>query len=347
MDVRNERRTVVHLLIVSLCVGLTLAATAGAQNVVVKMATLVPQGSAWYTTLQEMAQAWQTVSGGRVTLRLYPGGVAGDDGDVVRKMRLGTLEGGVLSSAGLADVDRSIFALELPMGYTDYDEFNAVLDKMSPQLEKIYADKGFVLLAWADAGWVHFFTKSPVRTPDDLKALKLFAWAGDDFAVELWKSSGFKPVPLPSTEISTALQTGLVSALPTTAQAAVLLQWYTHAKYMTDVNWAVLLGAIVVLRTTWERIPADLRPALLKAAQDAGAKARAQTRESAVSDVEAMKKRGLTVVHLDAAALEAWQRAAEGAYPNLRGKYVPAVVFDEALKLRDEYRKGAAGKATR
>lgn len=347
MNVQTKRRTVVAILSASMCLGFALAPRVSAQNIVIRMATLVPQGSAWYTTLQEMGQAWHTISGGRVTLRLYPGGVAGDDSDVVRKMRLGTLEGGVLSSIGLADVDRSVLALELPMGYASYEEFDAVLDKMSPELEKIYADKGFVVLAWPEAGWVHFFTKSPVRTPDDLRALKLFAWAGDDYAVELWKSAGFNPVPLPSTEISTALQTGLVSALPTTSQAAVLLQWYTHAKYMTDVNWAVLLGGIVVSRVRWERIPADLRPALRKAAQEAGAKARAQTRGSAVSDVEAMEKRGLTVVRLDAAALEAWQRAAEGAYPALRGKYVPAPAFDEALRLRDEYRKGAAGKAPR
>jgi TRAP-type C4-dicarboxylate transport system substrate-binding protein len=343
VDVRTKHRTVVRLLTACFCLGVALASGASAQTIV-KMATLVPQGSDWYTTLQEMGQKWQAASGGRVTLRLYPGGVAGDDSDVVRKIRLGTLEGGVLSSVGLADVDRSLFALELPMGYADYDEFNAVLDKMTPQLLKIYADKGFVILAWADAGWVHFFTKSPVRVPDDLKALKLFTWSGDDFATELWRSSGFNPVPLPSTEISTALQTGLVSALPTTSQAAVLLQWYTHAKYMTDVNWAVLLGAIVISRTSWERIPADIRPALLKAAQEAGAKARAQTAESSAKGIEAMEKRGLTVVHLDAAALEAWRRAAEEAYPTLRGRYVSAAMFDEALRLRDEYRKSRAGK---
>jgi TRAP-type C4-dicarboxylate transport system substrate-binding protein len=347
VNVPNKCRTVVAMSFVSMFLGFALIPCAGAQNVVIKMATLVPQGSAWYTILQEMGQQWQTSSGGRVTLRLYPGGVAGDDSDVVRKMRLGTLDGGVITSVGLADVDRSVMALELPMGYASYEEFDAVLEKMSPLLEKMYADKGFVVLAWPEAGWVHFFTKSPVRTPDDLRALKLFAWAGDDYAVELWKSAGFHPVPLPSTEISTALQTGLVSALPTTAQAAALLQWYTHAKNMTDVKWGVLLGGIVVSKVPWERIPADLRPALLKAAQEAAAKARAQTRGSEISDVEAMEKRGLTVVHPDAAALEAWQRAAEGAYPDLRGKYVPSPAFDEALRLRDEYRKGAAGKASR
>ncbi len=330
-----------------LILALVFAGRAGAAPVIVKMATLVPQGSSWYTLLQEMGQQWQAASGGRVVLRIYPGGVAGDDGDVVRKMRLGTLDAGVLTSVGLADVDRGIYALELPMAFSSYDEINAVLEEMSPQLEKTYADKGFIILAWADAGWVHFFTKSPVRVPDDLKALKLFTWAGDDFAVDLWKSAGFNPVPLPATEISTALQTGLVSALSTTAQAAVLLQWYTHARYMTDVKWALLLGGIVVAKKAWDEIPADLHPALLKAAQEAGAKARAETRAKTVTDVEAMEKRGLTVVHLDAAAEDAWRQAAEAVYPKLRGRYAPAPLFDEALRLRDEYRKGAAGKASR
>lgn len=345
MTVRNVRRCSGLLLAASLLAGLAPARGASAQNVVVKMATLVPQGSDWYTTLQEMGRKWQAASGGRVTLRLYPGGVAGDDSDVVRKMRLGTLEAGVLTSVGLADLDRSVYALELPMGYRDYKEFNAVLEAMTPQLKKIYADKGLVVLAWADAGWVHFFTKSPVRVPDDLKALKLFTWAGDDLAVELWRSAGFNPVPLPSTEISTALQTGLVAALPTTAQAAVLLQWYTSAKYMTDVNWAVLLGAIVVSKATWERIPADVRPALLQAAEEAGARARVQTRASEENGIQAMEKRGLTVIRLDGAATEAWRRTAEAVYPTLRGRYVPAPAFDEALKLRDEYRKGTLGRA--
>lgn len=321
-----------------------VAASAAAQNVLVKMATLVPQGSAWHTTLQEMAQAWQTASGGTVTLRLYPGGVAGDDSDVVRKMRLGTLDAGLLTATGLADVDRAVFALAVPMAYASYDEYDAVLEKMTPQLEAIYADKGFVVLNWADAGWIHFFAKSPVRTPEDLKSLKLFTWSGDTAAVEIWKASGFTPVPLPSTEIATALQTGLVNAVPTTPQAAVLLQWYTHAPYMNDLKWAVLLGGSIVRKSTWERIPAELRPALLAASREAGRKLREQTRGGAERDVEAMTKRGLTVVHVDAAVEAQWRAAAEAAYPRVREVFVPAAAFDQALSYRDEYRKGKGGR---
>lgn len=330
------------LLTVGVLVG--LAAQAAAQKATIKIATLVPQGSAWYTTVQEMVQKWQEVTGGRVTVRLYPGGVAGDDSDVVRKMRLGTLDGGLLTAVGFSDIDRSVFALNIPMAYASYEEYDAVLDQLAPQLEKMYAEKGFVVLAWADAGWLHFFTKEPVRTPEDLKKHKLFVWAGDNPAIELWKASGFNPVPLPATEIATALQTGLVTALPTSPQAAVVMQWFTAAPYMTAVDWAVLSGGLVLSKAAWDKVPVDARPAVAEAARAAALKLRAQTREGAARDLEAMAKRGLTVVAVDAAAREAWLKAAEAAYPGARGPFVPAAAFDEALRLRAAYRQGKAGK---
>jgi len=316
-----------------------LAGTASAQPVVVKMATLAPEGSTYLQILKEMGQAWKTSSGGKVELRLYPGSVAGDDGDVVRKMRLKTLDAGLLTSAGVANVDRSVFALEIPMLYSSYDEIDEVLGKMSPRLEAALLAKGFVVLNWVDAGWIRFFTKTPAPSPEDLRKLKLFTWAGDDDALEIWKGAGFNAIPLPSTEISTALQTGLVAALPTTPQAAVLLQWYNHAKYMTDVKWGLLLGATLITKTAWEKVPAELRPKLLDAAKEAGEKLKKETRASGERDVEAMKKRGLTVVPVDAKTDALWHATAEAAYPKIRGKVVPADAFDEAKRLLAEYRQ--------
>jgi len=342
----RARNAGAHLAVLAVVVA-AIAAPARSAPLVIKMATLVPQGTVWYTTLLELGQAWQKASGGQVTLRVYPGGVAGDDTDVVRKMRLGSLDAGLLTSAGLADVDRAIFALSVPMAYASYGEVDYVLDKLGGQLESIYRDKGFIVLGWADAGWVHFFAKSPVVTPDDLKRQKLFNWAGDPQGVELWRAAGFNPIPLPSTEISTALQTGLVTALPTTAQAALLLQWYTHAPYMTDIKWALLLGGIVVSQAAWEKVPADLRPALRAAAVEAAAKLREETRSEASADVDAMAKRGLTVVHVDAATEAVWRNTVEAAYPKVRGGYVSAALFDAALHLRDEYRASGAGKSSR
>jgi len=320
------------------------AAPASAQPINVKMATLVPDGSSWHLILKETAEKWKTLSGGRVIVRLYPGGVAGDDPDVVRKMRLGTLNAGVLTAVGVAEIDKSVYALGVPLAYESYEELYYVLEKMRPRLEASIEAKNFVVLNWADGGWVHFFTQKPVATPDDLKGLKLFSWAGDSEAVEIWKSAGFNPVPLPSTELATALQTGLVTALGSPPQVAVISQYYNHARNMTDLRWQLLLGATVISKATWEKIPADLRPALLQAAREAGARLQEEVRKSGERDVEAMKKRGLNVVPVDARARAQWQRLTETIYPKIRGPIVPADAFDQALAYRDEYRKQRAAR---
>jgi len=315
--------------------------------IIIRMATLVPDGSSWHLILKEAADQWKQVSGGRVTVRLFPGGVAGDDPDVVRKMRLGTLNAGVLTSVGVAEIDKSVYAMGIPLMYDSYDEVYRVHEKMRPKLEASLEAKGFVVLNWADGGWVHFFTQKPVAVPDDLRKLKLFSWAGDAEAVEVWRSAGFNPVPLPSTEIATALQTGLVEALGSPPQVAVISQFFNHAKYMTDLRWQLLQGATIITKATWEKVPADIRPELQRISREAGTRLQKEIRESEAKDVEAMKKRGLTVVPVSAAQKAQWQKLTESIYPRIRGKVVPAEAFDEAMRYRDEYRKqrgAAAGK---
>jgi TRAP-type transport system periplasmic protein len=306
---------------------------------VVRMATLVPDGSSWHQILKETAEKWKTLSGGRVTVRLFPGGVAGDDPDVVRKMRLGTLNAGLLTAVGVGEIDKSCYALGIPLAYDSYEEVYYVLDKMRPKLEAALEAKGFVVLNWADGGWVHFFTQKPVAVPDDLKPLKLFSWAGDPQSVEVWRSVGFNPVPLPSTEIATALQTGLVQALGSPPQVAVISQYFNHAKNMTALRWQLLLGATLVAKPTWDKIPADIRPALLEATREAGSRLQAEIRQSEEKDIEAMKKRGLNVVAVSPAQKAQWQKLTESLFPKVRGPIVPAEAFDEAMRYRDEFRK--------
>lgn len=334
------------LITLALILAVTTVAPAWAQApVTIKMATLVPENSGWFLVLKDVADKWNKASGGKVRVILYPGGRQGDDPDVVRKMNLGTLNAGVLTSVGVAEIDKSVYALSIPMAFDDYDEMYGVLDKMRPSLEAKMAAKGYVVLNWADGGWVHFFSKSPVRTPDDAKKLKMFSWAGDPKTTEIWKSAGFDPRPAPSTELVTGLQTGLFELLGAPPQVAVITRYYETTKFMTDLKWGILLGATVIKKDVWERIPADLRPQLLQIAQDAGKKLQADIRASGERDVEAMKKAGLTVVPVDAKARQLWKQAAEATYPRVRGEVVPPEAFDEALRLRDEYRKQHPARA--
>ena len=309
-------------------------------RVLVKLATLVPTGSSWELILKETAVKWSKLSGGRVKVNLYAGGVKGDDPEVVRQMRLETVDAAVLTAVGVAAIDRSVYALGVPMMYNSYEELYYVLDKLRPRLESRLGEKGFVVLNWADGGWVHFFAKSPVATPDDLRKEKLFQWADDSDSIEIWRSAGFNNIrPLPSTELATSIQSGLVTAFGAPPQVAVITQYYNHAKNMTDLKWNLLLGATVIRKAVWERIPAHVRPALIEAAQDAGRRLREDIRGSADKDVAEMKKRGLNVVAVSPAARAQWVKMAESTYPGIRGKVVPADVFDEAMKYRDEFRK--------
>jgi TRAP-type transport system periplasmic protein len=318
-----------------------LTAWAG-NEIVIKVATLAPQGSEWHRIIQEMGSEWQKISHGQIALRLYPGGVAGDDADVVRKMRLGTLDGGILTITGLMAIDRSAAALEVPLAYKDESELDCVLEQLGPQLEKQYQAKGFVLLGWSDAGWTHFFTKSPVKTPDDMKKMKMFVWAGDDQYIEMWKKTGFNPVPLPSSEIATALQTGLVNAVTFTAEGVLLMQWYKQLNYMSDLKWAMFLGGMVMSKAAWEKIPADLRPLLKESALKACRRLKDFSRQSERKDLEVLQKNGVVIVPVDDASLAAWRKIIDSVLPEVRGSYVPAEYLEAAFKYREECRQKAA-----
>lgn len=312
-------------------------------NVIVKLATVVPKNSVWLDVLQQMADDWKTLSGGAVTMRLYGGGVAGDDTDVVRKLKLGTLDASLLSVTGLHSMDHVVSAMTIPMMFDSYDEFYGVLDQVRPELDRHYEAQGLVVLNWADAGMVRFLTKDPVKTPDDLRKLKIFTWQDDaSGAADLWKSAGFNPVPLPSTEITTALQTGLISALPTSTEPAALMQWNQHAKYLTMINWAVLVGATVITKKTWDRIPADVQTKLRAEADQIGEKLRQATRTAEEGAVKAMQARGLTVIEPDVAE---WRKVVEPTWPKLKGSLVPAEMWDKVVAARDAWRAKHAGAA--
>lgn len=318
---------------------LVLGPAKASAQVTVKMATLVPKGSAWHQVMLEVSDKWNKISGGRVKVVLFPGGTQGDDPDVVRKMNLKTLDAALLTVVGVAEIDRSVYALSVPMMFNDYDEVYSVLEKMRPKLEARMEAKGFVVLNWVDAGWLHFFTTKPVASPDDLRKLALFQWAGNPKELEIWNSAGFMTRPGASSDLPTGLKTGLYQAFTASPQVAVIMGYFQDASNMTDLNWALLLGATVIRKDVWDRVPADIKPALLQAQRDAALKLRAEIRQSAAKDVQNMRARGLNVVPVDARTLDLWRASVDRAKDKIRGDFAPADAYDEALRFRDEYRK--------
>src|SRR5208283_589919 len=174
----------------------------------------------------------------------------------------------------------------------------------------------------------------------------MFVGTGDDQYVELCKKAGFNPVPLPSTEIATALQTGLVNAVTISSQGVILMQWQKQLHYMTDFNWAVLLGGVVMSKAAWEKIPVEIRPAVRQASLKACQRMREFSRQTEQRDIDTLKKSGVEVVSVDEKVLAEWRQLIDGVLAQVRGSYVPAETLDTAMKFRDQCRMqaGRAGK---
>lgn len=308
---------------------------AAAQETTLKLGTLAPEGSPFDLIIRDMGEQWKAAG---VKLQIYPGGVLGDEPDIVTKMRLGQIQVGVLTVVGLAKIDKGAQALCIPMLYKDYAESDYVRKKMEPVLEARLLAKGFKVLNWGEAGWVSFFGKQPILTPEDLKKAKFFVWGDDTDTMNIWKSAGYSPVPLAATDILPNLQTGLINSFDTTPVSALSFQWFALAPHMTNFKWAPLLGANIITVKAWNKLTAAQQAAMKKASAEAGGRFKTEIRSGEKKAIEVMKTKGLVVHDITPEQYQQWQTVFEGVYPQISGTVIPKDMMDMAIKYRDEYR---------
>jgi TRAP-type C4-dicarboxylate transport system substrate-binding protein len=326
----------------------SMPAMGGGKKVRVNLGTIAPRGSTYHRALQAMAERWKEASSGRVRVVVYPDGTMGGESDMVRLMRVGTLHAALLTAHGLSDIEPAVTGLQsMPLRFRDLDEFDYVNEELRPVIEPRIEEKGFVVLGWVDAGWVRYFSKLPVINPDDLKTRKVFAWEGNPKQIKVMRNLGLSPVALDTGEIQTGLRTGLIDVVAMPPIFALAGRIDQQAPHMLDLNWAPLVGAVVIHRDTWHRIPEALRAELLAEAETAGRQIRAGSRRESVDSVKAMQERGLTVHPVTEAIEASWQEMAESSLlPEIRGSIVPEDIYDEVQRIIRRYRsqQGNAGQ---
>ena len=311
---------------------LTARVAADPGQVVIRLGTILPSGTAQHAALQEMGEQWRKATGGAVKLTLYPDGRLGGEAEMVRKLRIKQINATLLSAVGLAEIDPGVAGLQMmPLAFESWAAVDHVREKLRTRLEDRLRTKGYEVLFWADAGWVRFFTTEPVVRPEDLKRMKIFVWAGDQAQMELMQSLGYRPVPLETTDILLGLNTGMINAVPMPALIALAGQMNTAAPHMLDLKWSPIVGAAVVRSEVWEQIPAVHREAIRTAARTAGEKVRARGRAEDEEAVRVMQRRGLQVHPVPPEARAEWDRLVARVYPQLRGTKVPAEIFDEVM----------------
>ena len=305
------------------------ALPAAAQNV--KLGTIAPKDSPWHQIILDMGERWKKDTGGAVTLTVYAGGVAGDDTAMVRKMRIGQLHAGVLTSMGLAAIVPEVAVMHLPRLLRSDAELDHIWTYLGPRWAGKLEQAGFKLLNWGEGGWSHFFSQQAVTVPDDLKRCKVLVWASSDASrvMDAWKKRGCRPVTLPVNEIHTGLQTGLIDTILTPPPSALAFQWFGQAKHMTALPVAPVVGATVMTLKQWERITPEHQKAVLAAAAQAQEDTRKRIRGLGAEAIEAMRKHGLEVHPVTAEQEAAWQAFSEQGYEELRGHTIPKELVDE------------------
>jgi TRAP-type C4-dicarboxylate transport system substrate-binding protein len=312
------------------------------ENITIRLGTILPSGTAQHQSLQALGEDWLKLSGGTVKLILYPDGRLGGESEMVKKMRIKQLNACVLTAVGLAEIDPGIAGLQvIPLTFRTWEEVDFVREKMRPMLEERLRAKGFEVLFWADAGWVRFFSKEAGVRPDDFKKMKLFTWTGDVRQAEIMRSIGYHPVALETTDILLGLNTDMINVVPVPPLIALASQLYGPAPHMLDLNWSPIVGAAVIRRDVWEKLPRELQAQLRSACDATGEKIRAQSRAESEKSVQVMLQRGLKIHQIPPEAKEDWDHLAAILLPRVRGTTVPEDIFDEVQRLLVEYRRSS------
>ena len=334
------------LLLAAAIIAAAAAAPAGAAGFTIKMATLSPDGSPWDGFFESMGEDWEKGTDGRVSLTIYPGGVAGDEPDILRKMKIGQYHAAALSVSGLADISRDFTVFEIPLFFRSEREMFHVLRELTPGLRTTLDEKGFVLLGWGYVGQVHFFTNERARTVEEMQKLRIFTWAGDEAMTDWWRQGGFKPVALAATDIVTGLQTGMIDALAVPPIYAMSVQFFKQAKYLADIPLIPMMGAIVLTKRAWNRISEADREVLFQGGERAENRIFDTIPTLEQTAIRLMGSQGLEVVPIVGTEVEDdWKRIARDFAEDMRGRTVPEAVFDRATAVRDAYRKQQEAEA--
>jgi TRAP-type C4-dicarboxylate transport system substrate-binding protein len=331
-------KTLTTLLTLALLLGNSLLAQAA--DMQLRIGTLAPKNSLYHRQLMEIGEAWRNAQGGTSKYVVYPDGSQGGEAEMARRLRIGQLQSALMSVVGLREIEPSITALQsLPLLFKSWEELDYVREKMRPAMEKKFLDKGFVVLAWGDAGWVRFFSKDAAVRAEDYKHMKFFSWGAEKEQQSIMKSLGYAPVPLETADILPAMQTGMINVVPSTPYFALASQIYNTAPHMLEINWAPIVGAMVVTTRAWDAMTPAAQDALRAAGEKAGVQMRAQARREVDEAVEAMKKRGLIVHKPNVQEMQEWNDLAAQIYPRIRGSMVPSDTFDEVFKHVKAYRQ--------
>ena len=317
-----------------------LFAGSGQAATTIKIATVAPDGTAWMREMRSGAEAVKKDTDGRVEIKYYPGGVMGDEPTVLRKIRIGQLQGGAFTAGGLSERYPGLNVYGVPLLFRSLDEVDAVRKQLDPALAAGLEQAGFVSFGFIEGGFANLLSNEPISTVEDMRRKKVWVPEGDNISFLAMQTMGLSPSVLPVTDVLTGLQTGLIDITFASPVAALVLQWHTKVKYITDLPVSYSMGVFAIDKGVYSALSADdqrvVREVMGRYVQQLDHEAREDNRKAA----EVLAKSGLTTVTVKDADLEGWRKTIESIHPQLRMRPdMDAALFDRLLAVLAEYRR--------
>lgn len=320
-----------------------------AQNVLaekvytLKFATLLPTGTAWTKTLDNWIKDVEQKSQGRLKFKLYPGGIMGDEPDVLRKIRKGQLHGGLFSGYGIGRIYSPARILELPFLFKNTDESDYVRNQLMPEIESGFRNHGFELIGWPEVGSIHFFSKHKIQSIADMKKSRIWLWQGDPLGEALFAASDIKPVPLSIIDVYSQLSAkhGSIDTVYMSTFGAIALQWYSKVQYATHISVTNAIGAVVVSNKFYNKLPVDLQQLLRTSGITASDIIRQQTRKENIKSKQLLIDNGIEFLwDWDTADMNEFTQIRDQAAAHLiKTDYIPQAFFDATRDHLENYRQ--------
>ncbi len=316
------------------CLCISSSWAAGQPKYLIKFATIAPEGSTWITHLRSLDADLRKRSDGQMGFRIYAGGIAGDELNILKKIRIGQIQCTGFSGVGFGQILPMVRVMDLPFLFDTPQDADRVQAGMRDFFADQFRKRGFELLAWAEMGSVYLFSKKPIRRIEDLKGLKVWTWSGDPIAKEMFSEMGVVPIPLSITDVTTALNTGMIDTIYASPIGALALQWHTSLKYMLDLPIVYPTGAVLIWEDYYSKLPKEMAKLLCstteKAVKEMNSVLRSQNREA----IQVIRDSGVTILPRPSGEDLEKLRAIHGPVSRrLTGEIYPKEILDRVYEL--------------
>ena len=335
-----KRTTGVLLFFAVICISLSFPAWSEEKTLVLKLATLAPEGSAWMRTLQKVNREVDSRTGGALRIRAYPGGVMGDDQAVLRKMRIGQIHIAGITTLGLGSIFKDIQVLAAPFLFQTYDEVDHVLTRLTTRLEEGFEKNGYILVGWSEIGFVYIMSNKPIARLEDFQGMKVWMPEGDLLSQAVFRKVGVSPVPLSIPDVLMALQTGLVDVVYSPPIGAIALQWFTKVKYIIRVPLSYAVGGVAMTQKAFDRIPQEHQQTFKGIFRENISDLNTLTRRDNEEALRVIETEGIQPMEPSAEELARFQRIAQEATEELAGDAFSMEMLEEVRTYLNERRGG-------